>query len=148
MGFQSSKYLVSYNNLWWVSAEFLLGRVLFFLGIFRKTKHDPWGLPVHVGLCNISDISFLHQKVKFKNDFFPLGECKVSVALFCKQQFSPSIWDMGDWRQMGREIGGEDGDSWSKILFSESSFLMPGDRGLIAFESMWTLCFSDVLWVI
>lgn len=59
----------NHQNIWYpvyiIYDECLLN---FFWGggvlcwIFRPTKYDPLGLPVHVGLCDISDISFFASK--------------------------------------------------------------------------------------
>lgn len=48
-------------------------------------KHDPSGLPVHKGIGNLSDISSLCQKIKFKNAiFFSVWEYKVPVVFLFK----------------------------------------------------------------
>lgn len=46
-------------------------------------KHDPSGLPVHKGISNLSDISSLCQKIKFKNAiFFLCGNIKFQLSFF------------------------------------------------------------------
>lgn len=85
--------------------------------IFRSGKCDPLGLPVHEGLCNISDISFLHQKVKFKKDFLLCRNAKFQLSIFVNNNslFPFEIcWSGGRWEG---SLVGRVGDSGSKIFY-------------------------------
>ena len=101
----------------------IFGRDTCFCWIFRPTKHDPLGLPVHEGLCNMSDIPFLQQKFKFKNYFSLCRNAKFQLSVSVNKN---SLFQCEKWRNRG--VWGFSGGSDSKesMCNARGMSLIPG----------------------